>query len=94
MNELPIEISSLLDEFTNVIVDELPNALPHVRSIKHHIYLIPGSNLPNKVAYQMTSNENEEIGSQVRDLLDEELIREILSPYVVPVVLSPNKDGG
>jgi hypothetical protein len=30
----------MLDEFVDIIVDDLPNTLPHVRSISHHIDLI------------------------------------------------------
>ena len=42
-------------------MDELPNALPHVRSISHHIELIPGASLPNKETYRLNPQENEEI---------------------------------
>ena len=55
------EVKTLLDECADIIVDELPNALPPIRSIIHRIELIPGANLPNKVAYRLTPQENEEI---------------------------------
>jgi hypothetical protein len=61
MDDLPTEVKFMLDEFVDFIVDELPNNLPHVRSIIHHIDLIPGESLPNKEAYRMTPQENEEI---------------------------------
>lgn len=63
LSESPIEIQVLLDKFANIIVDEFPNALPPIRSINHHIDLIPGEIFPNKVAYRMTPKENEEIKS-------------------------------
>ena len=50
--------------------------------------------MSNKVAYRLTPQENEEVKKQVQELLDKGLIREILSPCVVPTVLSPKKDGG
>ena len=42
----------------------------------------------------MTPRENEEVKNQVQELLDKGLVRESLSPCVVPTVLSPKKDGG
>jgi hypothetical protein len=51
----------MLDEFIDIIVDKFPNYLPPVRSISHHIDLIPGENFPNKSNYRMTPQENEEI---------------------------------
>jgi len=42
----------------------------------------------------MTPKESEEIKNQGQELLDKGLIREILSPSIVPIVLSLKKDGG
>jgi hypothetical protein len=94
VEDLPIEIQELLEKFSYIVVDELPHSLPPVRSIIHHIDLIPGASLPNKEAYRLTLRENEEVKNQVQELLDKGLVREILSPCVVPTVLSPKKDGG
>jgi hypothetical protein len=76
------------------VVDELPNSLLPIRSISHHIDLIPGVSLPKKEAYRLTPRENEEVNNQVQELLDKGLVREISSPCAVPTVLSPKKDGG
>ena len=54
LDDFPIEVKTFLDECADIIVDELPNALPPVRSIKHHIDLIPGASLPNKATYKLT----------------------------------------
>jgi hypothetical protein len=75
-------------------VDELLSELPPVRSISHHIDLILGESLANKDAYRMMPIANEEMKDQVSDLLDKGLVRESLSLCVVPIVLSPKKDGG
>eukprot|EP00253_Pinus_taeda_P011190 PITA_11190 len=91
--DLPIEIQEMLDNYCDIIVDDLFDELPPIRKISHHIDLIPGANLPNKAAYRMTPTENEEIRKQVQELLDKGLIRENLSPCAVPTVLSPKKDG-
>jgi hypothetical protein len=94
VDDLPEEIEKLLEEFADIVVEELPRSLPPIRSISHHIDLIPGASLPNKAAYRLTLQENEEVKRHVQDLMDKGLIREILSPCVVPTVLSPKKDGG
>jgi hypothetical protein len=83
-----------LEEFADIVVDELPHSLPPMRSISHHIDLIPRASLSNKAAYKLTLRENEEVKKQVQELLDKGLVRESLSLCVVPTVLSPKKDGG
>jgi hypothetical protein len=82
----------LLDNFFDIVVDELPSSLPPIKSINHHINIIPGESLSNKVAYRLTPQENEEVKKQVQDLMDKGLVRESLSPCTVPTVLSPKKD--
>ena len=94
ISELPIEIQEMLENYCDIIVDDLPNELLPIQKISHHIDLIPGASLPNKAAYRMTPVENEEVKKQVQELLDKGLIRESLSPCTVPTVLSPKKDGG
>ena len=75
-------------------MDELPCSLPPIRSISHHIDLIPGASLPNNAAYRLTAQENEKVKRQVQDLMDKGLIRESLSPCAILTVLSPKKDEG
>jgi hypothetical protein len=94
MEDLHEEIQEMLENFADIVVDELPNSLPPIRSISHHIDLIPGEILPNKATYRLTPQENEEVKRRVQDLLDKVLVRERLSPCAVPTVLSPKKDGG
>jgi hypothetical protein len=93
VDDLPVEVQELLEEFADIIVDELPHSLPPMRSVSHHIDLIPGASFPNKAAYRLTSQENEEVKRQVQDLMDKGLVRESLSPCAIPTVLSPKKDG-
>jgi hypothetical protein len=65
VDDLPEEIQKLLEEFVDIVVDELPCSFPSIRSISHHIDLILGASLPNKVAYRLTPQENEEVKRQV-----------------------------
>ena len=75
-------------------MDEFPSALPPLRSITNHIELIPGASLPNKAAYRLTPQENEEIKQQVQELLEKGLVKESLSPCEILIVFSPKKYGG
>eukprot|EP00253_Pinus_taeda_P032129 PITA_32129 len=93
LDNLPVEIKHLLDNYFDIIVDELPSALPPIISSSHHIDLIFGASLSNKATYRMTPPENEEVERQVKELLEKRLIRESLSPCTVPAVLSPKKTG-
>ena len=91
--ELPHEITSLLDRFTDVFPDDIPPGLPPNRGIEHQIDLVPGSALPNRPAYRMNPTETKELEKQVRELMSKGYIRESLSPCAVPVLLVPKKDG-
>ena len=53
-NNTPIELSDLLEEFQDIMPDEMPNQLPPMREIQHAIDLIPGSTLPNVSHYRMS----------------------------------------
>ena len=55
VDDLPEEIQKLLEEFSDIVVGELPCSLLPIRSISHHIDLIPGASLSNKEAYRLTS---------------------------------------
>jgi len=91
--DLPIEIQRMLEEFADIVVDDLPDKLPPKRSISRHIDFTPRASLPNKAAYRMSPKDNEEIRKQVQEQLDKGLIRESLSRCAVPTVLAPKKGG-
>ena len=86
-------LTPLLQDFSHVFPLEIPPGLPPKRSIQHKIDLIPGSTLPNKPTYRMNPQETQEIQRQVDDLLAKGMIRESLSPFAVPALLVPKKDG-
>jgi DNA-directed RNA polymerase subunit F len=61
LEDLPEEIQELLETFVDIVVYELPHSLPPIRSISHHINLIPGDSLPNKSAYRLIPRDNEKV---------------------------------
>ena len=93
IERVPEEIKKMLNEYKDIIVDDIPDGLPLVRSISHCMDLIPGASLPNKAPYRLTPAKNEELNKQVHELLQKGLIRESLSPCAIPTVLAPKKNG-
>ncbi|KAL0386008.1 UNVERIFIED_CONTAM: Transposon Ty3-G Gag-Pol polyprotein [Sesamum radiatum] len=90
---LPSVFMSLLHEYDDVFLEEEPSGLPPMRGIEHQINFIPGSVLPNRLAYRVNPEETKEIQRQVEELLTKGKIRESMSPCAVPVIVVPNKDG-
>jgi hypothetical protein len=80
MTPLSIGVSNVLQEFSNVFLEEVLAGLPPLRGIKHQIDLIPGASLPNRAPYRTNPEETKEIQKQVQALLNKGYIRVSLSP--------------
>jgi len=91
--KFPSCVEFLLQEFEALFPKEIPNGLPPLRGIEHHIDLIPGASLPNRPAYRSNPQQTQEIQNQVAELVSKGWVRESLSPCAVPVILVPKKDG-
>ena len=61
VEEVSIEVVDLLEDFQDIVSNNVPDGLPPVWKISHKKNLIPGASLPNKVAYIMTSAKSEEL---------------------------------
>lgn len=59
------EIQQMLHEFSDIVVDDLPDKLPPKRSISHHNDFTPRASLSNKAVYQMSPKDNEGIRKQL-----------------------------
>ena len=92
-SSLPVSISSLLQEFGDVLTEDIPNGLPPIRGIEHQIDFVPGAVIPNRPAYRSNPEETKELQRQVEELMGKGYVRESMSPCAVPVLLVPKKDG-
>ena len=59
----------------------------------HKIDLIPGTSPPNRPPYRVSYAQQEEIMTQVKELLEKGMVRPSSSPFCSPVLLVQNKDG-
>ncbi|MCO5594398.1 hypothetical protein L7F22_048428 [Adiantum nelumboides] len=85
-----VPVTPLIDCFA----DEIPNDLPPSRGEDDHkIELIPGSSPPNRPPYRVSYAQQEEILTQVNELLKKGLVRPRSSPFCSPVLVVQKKDG-
>ena len=96
-HELSIEQKDqqqFLNSFKDCFADEIPKELPPTRGEDDHkIELIPGSSPPNRPPYRVSYAQQEEILTQVNELVEKGLVRPSSSPFCSPVFLVQKKDG-
>ena len=90
---VPASVEFLLQEYKDVFPKGVPNGLPPLRGIEHHIDLILRASLPNQPAYRHNPQEIKEIQRQVEELMSKGWVQESMSLCIVPVHLVPKKDG-
>ena len=69
VEEVPTEVADLLEEFLDIVSDNVPDGLPSMRKISHQMDLIPKANLLNKATHRITPIKSEELNRQVNELL-------------------------
>ena len=58
-------VTRVLDEFRDVLTNELPEELPPVRGVDHKIKLVSGAEPQNKASYRLNQNELVELKRQL-----------------------------
>ena len=58
---LPSVIVSLLQEYEDVLPNDVPNGLPPIRGIEHQIDFVPCATIPNQPAYRSNLEETKEL---------------------------------
>ncbi|XP_057812659.1 uncharacterized protein LOC131026740 [Cryptomeria japonica] len=66
----PREVKELLERYKGVVAGSKPETLPPFRYVIHCIDLIPRSTFPNKAAYKLTPDQNEELARHIHELLE------------------------
>lgn len=83
---------TILSKFVDVFPVELLG-LPPIRDFDFTIPLKPSTEPISKTPYRMTVPELHELGIQLKDLIDQGLIRPSVSPWGAPVIFVKKKDG-
>ena len=66
--KISVEVETFMEEFDDVIHEDLPIGLPSMCNIQHHIDLIPCSSLPNVPHYRMSLMENKILKEKVEEV--------------------------
>ena len=86
-------VRRLQQQYSDVLVEELPPGEPPDRGVVHTVQLLPGSKPPSRPLYRMSPRELEEVKRQVAELLAKGLIEPSQSPFASPVLFVQKKDG-
>jgi hypothetical protein len=86
-------IKRVLDEFPDVMPEELPKDLPPRRQVDHVIEVMLGVAPPAKAPYRMSHEELKKLKVQLEKLLTNGYIKLSKSPYGAPILFVHKKDG-
>ncbi|CAH1768267.1 2002_t:CDS:2, partial [Entrophospora sp. SA101] len=69
------DVTTMIQKFTDVFPESLPNQLPPKRTVDHAIKLTPGAEPPSRAIYRMSYEETNELKKQLADLLKKGYVR-------------------
>ncbi|KAK8646204.1 hypothetical protein V6N13_119998 [Hibiscus sabdariffa] len=90
---LPRGIRRVLEEYQDVMPDQLPYGLPPRRSVDHKIELLPGTKPSARCPYRMSPPELAELRKQLDELLQGGFIQSSKAPFGAPVLFQKKHDG-
>jgi hypothetical protein len=86
-------IKQILDEFLDVMPEELLEDLPPRKQVDHAIEVMPGVAPPAKASYRMSHEQLKELKVQLKELFTKGYIKLSKSPYGAFVLFAHKKDG-
>ncbi len=86
-------VKRILDEFSDVMLEKLPDELPPRRRVNHAIEVMLGMTPPAKAPYRMSCEELKELKVQLEESFAKVYIKPSKSLYGVPIVFVHKKDG-
>ncbi|WVZ58303.1 LOW QUALITY PROTEIN: hypothetical protein U9M48_008586, partial [Paspalum notatum var. saurae] len=91
LSELPSVVQAVIQDFEHLFAN--PTSLPPHRQADHMIPLLPGSQ-PIKIRpYRYSPVQKDEIEAQLKEMLNQGVIRHSSSSFASPVLLVKKKDG-
>ena len=69
VEDVPTKVVDLLDEFQDIVSDNVPNRFLLVRKTDDQTYVIPITSLSSKEAHKITLTRSKELNKEVHELL-------------------------
>ncbi|CAI7816926.1 unnamed protein product [Closterium sp. NIES-54] len=92
-SELPAAVRTVLEEYKDIMPDDLPAGMPPAQNHEHEIMEEPGAKPVSRAPYRLSSTELADMKKHIIYMLDPKQIRPSTSPYGAPVLFTPNPHG-
>ncbi|CAI7806274.1 unnamed protein product [Closterium sp. NIES-53] len=83
----------VLEQYKDIMPDDLPTDVPPARTHEHEIVEEPGAKPVSRAPYRLSPTKLTDMKKQIEYLLDRQLIRPSTSPYGAPFLFTPKPDG-